>query len=125
MIPVEISGSIGRSISFRAGLATELERKLTDQTKRDEETQKELLRRAPKSLKSWLANEDVLKNLFRYGQLDTKIVFFNEAYGFGGINDVRRKMVALQNAWEGAVNVYVDPRPEPHRVNVILSAAIR
>lgn len=100
-----IPGGIGRSITQRTGLLTELQQKLRMLAEHDEELKKHLLKTAPPKWRDFIDEEDVLGNLFAYGRLSRKIPYGTN--GFKDLTDVTRKVSPLQKAWEGTVNIAV------------------
>jgi len=111
---------IGLSISNRASLMSELAKKIAEQDRADTVLQERLLEKAPEELREWLSEDAVLTNLFKYGRCGTKLNF-NKDYGFGDFADVEAKMRALRKAWKDVVQLRID-KPEPHRVEIHLSA---
>jgi len=112
--------SIGVSILRRSSLVIELARKLKEQERLDKEVIVQLLTAAPEPLWKWLKDECVISTLFEHGMTSFTIAF-NER-PFGSIEDVRNKIVLLQRAWVGVVEIDLDNDPESHRVGVRFKA---
>lgn len=104
---IAIPGAIGRSISRRAHLVSELHQKLNEQEERDHVLKKELLQAAPESLRELLNEEMIMNCLFEYGRWSGKVDF--RQYGFNESVDVFKKIRTLEKAWEGAVKIERSP----------------
>lgn len=111
--------AIGSSLSHRASLASEFAQKLAEQDIRDESLRKHLLELAPARLRKWIEEDCVLSLLFKYGKLDTNIVFGE--YGFKDNGDVKAKLKELGKAWRNVVRFEIG-QPEPHRVQAWIQA---
>ena len=118
-------GALGRSISSRASLITEMQDKFERQKKDDELLKKQMIILAPRGLKRYV-EEEVLTLLFQYGKCDDKIYFRNgdnSGYGFGNLEDVKKKIASLKKAWNKVVRIELR-ESEEHRVQVVFKAII-
>jgi hypothetical protein len=112
-------GSVGASVGFRAGLATEMAAKILQQDARDKPIKEYLLNTAPPSVREWIHENGVIDDLFHYG-------FSSRQMRFGEpLNDSAHVLgvcAQLAKAWKGLVRVTVSSNPEPHRVEIFFSA---
>ncbi len=114
---------IGRSISQRSSLIVSLAESICKLEAQDAELKKDLLASIPKQIQEWLSQDGVLNSLFAHGKATQKILFWGE-YGFGDLEDVRKKMAQLQRKWHNIVSIIVSDEPEPNRVEIRISVLL-
>jgi hypothetical protein len=100
----------------------EFQQKIGQQAGRDAIFKKELLAAAPRELRRWVEDVNVLDTLFTYGQYIPKLEF-NGEYGFTNYAAVKKQMTALSTTWKGIVHIRVHT-PEVHRVKVKFTAVL-
>jgi hypothetical protein len=118
-----IPGCIGRSISNKAGFTASLMEQLSKQKESDDFLKKKLFEIVPETLHEWLEGEGIMDDLFKFGKSSRQIIFYGD-YKFKSLADVKRKMKKLGVAWDKIVTVIVDSNPDPHRVEVKITALV-
>jgi len=101
-MPIE-RGCIAESIGTRSRLADDLYHSLKDLDDLDTKAKKELHGLAPKTLREWLVDNNVLNNVFTHGISEVKVPFDEEP--FGDLADTRHKLSTLSHNWQGFVQV--------------------
>lgn len=113
-----VRGAVHDSLGFRAALAAEMAKKVTEQDARDEQMKAWLLEIAPPNIREWIENEGVLSVVYMYGRYSLGATF-----DFDNLEDARSIVKNLNNAWQGFIHAKLTGPEED--LDIVFSAIVR